>query len=186
MSTRTHALSLKSLAPIRYAIASQNESMYEAVIAEFDADDTDRRDCAKSMIFAAAAPAKEPGCWNYVVEPLAKHLGLDPNYLAIDDWKHYAAWEGYRSVAETMLSPESTKLLGYIESGRPFRGVEIDHDGCLFAWLTNAESTALLSELEKIDAESFANVDLDELHEELVESLKSVVDSGSEMFIGAS
>lgn len=160
--------------------------MYDAVVAEFEAEDTDRRAYAKSMIFAAAPPAKEPGCWNYVVEPLARHLGLDPKYLAIDDWKHYAAWESYRSAAETMLSPEATQLLGYIESGRPFRGAEVDHDGCLFAWLTNAECTALLAELEKIDADVFSDMELDELHEELIESLKTVVDSGAEMFIGAS
>ena len=186
MSTRTYALSLTSLAPIRDAIGSQNAEMYDAVVAEFEADDTDRRNYAKSMIFAAAPPAKEPGCWNYVVAPLAKHLGLEPKYLAIDDWKHYAAWEGYRSAAEAILSPEAIALLGYIESGRPFLGTEIDHDGCLFGWLANAECAALLSELEKIDAESFADVDLDELHEELVESLRSVVDAGAEMFIGAS
>lgn len=186
MSARTYALSLKSLSPIRDAIASQNAVMYSAVVAQFDADDTDRRDYARSMILVAEPPAKEPGCWNYVVEPLAKHLGLDPKYLAIDDWKHYAAWEGYRSAAETTLSAEANKLLGYIESGRPFRGTEINHDGCLFAWLTNAECTALLAELEEIDAEFFADIDLDELHEELIESLRSVVDSGAEMFIGAS
>ena len=186
MSTRTYALSLKSLSPIRDAIASQNAVFYDAVVADFGADDTDRCNYAKSMIYAPTPPAKEPGCWNYVVAPLAKHLDLDPNYLAIDDWKHYAAWEGYRSAAESMLSPDAIKLIGYIESGRPFRGTEIDHDGCLFAWLTNAECTSLLAELEKVDAEIFSDIDLDELHEELLESLRTVVDNGAEMFIGAS
>ena len=186
MSTRTYALSLKSLDPIRDAIASKDENLYKAVIADFDADDTDRQSYARSMIFAETPPAQEPGCWNYIVEPLAKHFGLDPTFLQIDDWKHYAAWEEYRKIAASRISEDALALLRFIESGRPFRGDKIDHDGCLFGWLTNAESAALLAALGRLDGELFADVDLDELHEELIESLQNVVDGGTEMFIGAS
>ena len=184
MSTRTYALSLKSLDPIREAIASQNQTAFDAVVAGYDPDDEDRREYAKSMILIDTPPAKEPGCWNYVVEPLARYFGLQPEYLAIDDWKHYSAWEDYIATAESHISNEAALLLKHIKSGRPFRGTEIDHDGCLFGWLSNAECKALLDALRDLDAAMFG--ELDELHEELVESLTTVVSNDSEMFIGAS
>ena len=184
MSTRTYALSIKSLDPIRNAIASQDQAAFDAVVAEYDADDEDRREYAKSMILIDNPPAKEPGCWNYVVAPLAKHLGLQPDYLAIDDWKHYGAWEDYTATAKSHISDESLSLLEHIKSGRPFRGSEIAHDGCLFGWLANAECKALLDSLRDLDAEAFR--DLDELHEELIDSLQTVVDNDADMFIGAS
>jgi len=184
MSTRTYALSVKSLDPIRDAIASKDQTAFDAVVAEYEPDDEDRRSYARSMILVDTPPTKEPGCWNYVVEPLAKHFGLQPDYLAIDDWKHYGAWEDYIATAKAHVSDEAISLLEHIQSGRPFRGSEIDHDGCLFAWLSNAECKTMLDALHDLDAEAFG--ELDELHEELIDSLQTVVNNDAEMFIGAS
>lgn len=50
--------------------------------------------------------------------------------------------------------------------------------------VSNAECKALLDALRDLDAAMFG--ELDELHEELVESLTTVVSNDSEMFIGAS
>lgn len=186
MSTRSYALSVKSLAPIRDAVASQNQALFDAVVAQYQPDDEDRREYAKSMILIDTPPAKEPGCWNYVVEPLARLLGLQPSYLAIEDWKHYAAWEDYVAAAAPHLSAQAVALLEHIKSGRPFRGTAIKNDGCLFGWLSKLECITLLDALHDLDAEVFAQIDLDELHEQLVESLQSVVDNEAEMFIGAS
>lgn len=184
MSTRSYALSLKSLDPIRDAIASRNQAAFDAVVAEYEPDDEDRREYAKSMILIDTPPAKEPGCWNYVIEPLAKHLGLQPDYLAIDDWKHYGAWADYIATAKSHIPIEAVSLLEHIKSGRPFRGSEIDHDGCLFGWLSNGECKTLLDALRDLDSETFG--ELDELHEELIDSLQAVVDNDAEMFTGAS
>ena len=78
------------------------------------------------------------------------------------------------------------RFLSISNRGRPFRGTGIDYDGCLFGWLSNLECKTLLEALRKLDVETFTEIDLDELHEQLVESLQSVVDNNAEMFIGAS
>ena len=46
----------------------------------------------------------------------------------------------------------------------------------MFAWLTAAEAKSLLDELTAIDAATFD--ELDEFHEELIESLQQTVDRG--------
>ena len=65
-------------------------------------------------------------------------------------------------------------------------GRSVEHDGCLFAWLNNQEVQELLTELSKVDGATLENFDLDELHDELIESLQEVVERDAQMFIGAS
>ena len=181
MSTRTYMIALQSLDPIKNAIGSQDEALLDALLAAVG-DDADFQEYARGMIMNSR-PASEPGCWNYLVEPLAKHFGLSANRLPLDDWKHYYVWEDYRSIAGPLISPTAQTLLQLLESGRPFHGSAIDHDGCMFAWLTPDEASTLLNELSAIDADKFG--DLDEFHEELIESLQQTVKKGHALFLGA-
>jgi hypothetical protein len=181
MSTRTYMISLKSIEPIKAAIGSQDQKLLNALLSGFD-DDEDMESYAKNMIMNSP-PSKEPGCWNYLVEPLANHLGLSPNYLPMDDWKHYHVWEDYRPNINTLVSPAAQKFLLFLEQGRPFIGSEIEHDGCMFAWLSTDEAELLLGELAKIDADDFG--ELAEFHEELLESLQATVDNKCALFLGA-
>lgn len=181
MSSRTYMVSLQSLEPIRRAVGSKDPALLDALL-QAAGEDEDFRSYAEAMIMGSP-PAKEPGCWNYLVEPLAQHFGLSPRRLPLDDWKHYYVWEDYRSTADPLLSEQGKKLLEFMESGRPFAGSSIDHDGCMFAWLTAAEAQSLLDELTAIEAATFG--DLDEFHEELVESLQGTVDRNADLFIGA-
>jgi len=82
-----------------------------------------------------------------------------------------------------LASEQGKKLLEYMESGRPFVGSSIDHDGCMFAWLTAAEVKSLLDELTAIDATPFS--ELDGFHEELVESFQETVERNADLFLGA-
>jgi hypothetical protein len=179
MSARTYLVCLQSLEPIRKAIGSKDRALLDALL---QAVREDRRSDAEGMIMGPP-PAKEPGCWGYLVEPLAQHFGLSPRRLPFDDWKHYYVWGDYRSLADPLLSEQGKKLLEFMDSGRPFVGSSIDHDGSMFAWLTAAEAKSLLDELSAIDAAEFG--ELDEFHEELVGSLQETVDSDADLFVGA-
>lgn len=181
MSTRTYMLSLESLEPVRKAVGSKDRALLDALLQAVG-EDEDFRSYARDMIMSPP-PAKEPGCWNYLVEPLAEHLGLSPRRLPLDDWKHYAVWEDYRALAEPLLSERGKRLLELLDSGRPFVGSGIEHDGCTFAWLTAAEAASLREELSAIDADAFG--ELDEFHEELTESLRETVDRNADLFLGA-
>lgn len=181
MSTRTYMLSLDSLEPIKKAIGSQDRAILDALVQAVGEDD-EFQSYAEGMIMGSP-PANEPGCWNYLVEPLANHFGLSPNPLPLDDWKHYYVWEDYRSTADPFLSDEGKKHLEFLESGRPFVGSSVDHDGCMFAWLTATEAKSLLNELTAIDAGKFG--ELDDFHEELVESLQETVHRSADLFLGA-
>jgi hypothetical protein len=179
MSTRTYMVSLESLEPIRRAIGSKDRALLDALLP---AVDEGFRSAAEGMIMGPP-PAKEPGCWSFLVEPLAQHFGLSPHRLPLEDWKHYYVWEDYRSIVDPHLSGQGKKLLEFMDSGRPFVGTSIDHDGSMFAWLTAAEARSLLDELTAIDAAKVG--DLDEFHEELIESLQETVDRGADLFVGA-
>jgi hypothetical protein len=181
MSTRTYMVSMQSIDPIRKAVGSKDRDLLDTLLQAVG-EDKDLRSYAEDMIMGSP-PAKEPGCWNYLVEPLAEHLGLCPHRLPLDDWKHYYVWGDYRSIAGPLLSEKGKRLLEFMESGRPFVGSSMDHDGCMFAWLTAAEARRLLAELTAMDAETFG--ELDEFHEELVESLQETVDRNAALFIGA-
>ena len=181
MSTRTYMVSIQSLDPIKQAIGSRDEALLDALLTAVG-DDEDFQRYARGMIMESR-PRKEPGCWNYLVEPLAEHFGLTPNRLPLEDWKHYYVWEDYRSLANPLISSSAQTLLQLLESGRPFHGSAIDHDGCMFAWLTPDEASLLLSELSAIDAQKFG--DIDEFHEQLVESLQETVNKRHALFLGA-
>src|SRR5262249_16832443 len=170
---------LKSLQPIRRAIGSKDRALLDALVQALGED---HRSPAEGMIMGPP-PAKEPGCWGRLVEPLAQHFGLSPRRLPLDDWKHNYVWGDYRSIADPHLSAQGKKLLEFMDSGRPFVGSGIDYDGSLFAWLTAAEAKSLLVELTSIDAATLG--DLDEFHEELIESLQETVDRGADLFVGA-
>jgi hypothetical protein len=181
MSTRTYMVSLQSLEPIRKAVGSKDRALLGALLQAVG-ENENLRSYAEGMIMGSP-PAKEPGGWNYLVEPLAQYFGLSPRRLPLDDWKHYYVWADYRSIADPLLSEQGRKLLEFMESGRPFAGSSIDHDGSMFAWLTTAEAQSLLDELIAIDAATFG--DLDEFHEELVAALQETVDRNADLFLGA-
>jgi hypothetical protein len=179
MSTRTYMVSLQSVEPIRRAIGSKDVALLDALL---QAVPEGHRSSAEELIMGPP-PAKEPGCWGSLVEPLAQHLGLSPHRLPLDDWKHFYVWADYRSIVEPQLSEQGKKLLEYMESGRPFLGSLIDSDGSLFAWLTAVEAKSLLDELTALDVDELD--ELDEFHEELIESLQETVDRGADLFVGA-
>jgi hypothetical protein len=179
MSARTYMVSLQSLEPIRRVIGSKDRALLEALLP---AVAEDFRSAAEGMIMGPP-PAKEPGCWGFLVEPLAQHFGLSPRRLPLEDWKHHYVWGDYRSIVDPHLSGQGKKLLEFIDAGRPFVGAGIDYDGSMFAWLTAAETKNLLDELTAIDADELG--ELDEFHEELIESLQGTVDRGADLFVGA-
>ena len=164
--------------------------------AQYDADElgdediqediAERRSWAESMINCKSPPKKEPGCWHYFVEDLAQHLELDPNSeLSVNEgWKHYHSWKPYRKLVKRHISRQSMKCLGHLESGRPLRGKKIDHDGCVFAWLSTPEVEELHESLSKLDS-AVVTEEWADFHETLVESLKVVRDQARELFMGA-
>lgn len=182
MSSRTYMFAVQSLEPIKNAIGSKDPALLDALLDAIG-DNEDFQSYANDMIMKSS-PQKEPGCWNYLVEPLAEHYQLAPERLPLDDWKHYSVWEDYRSIADPIVSAEARRLLQLLESGRAFNGAEINHDGCMFAWLTASEVKALHAELTAIDAGDFG--ELDEFHEELVESLEQAAIADKAVFLGAS
>lgn len=182
MSTRTYMVSLRSLEPIQKAIGSKDQSLLDALTSEVGDDRQEFCDLVKKMIMGPL-PAKEPGCWNYVIEPLAEHFGLAPITLPLDDWEHNYVWEEFRSIADPLISRRARRLLKWLDLGRPFHGTGIDYDGCLFAWLTADETKSLLGDLSIIDADKFG--DLAQFHKELVASLKETVNGKNSLFLGA-
>ncbi len=182
MSARTNVLALQSFGPIRAAIGSRDSSILDGLVANLDENYPEFRDYAKDMIMQAC-PRHEPGCWNYLIEPLANHLGLLVERLPMEDWKHYAIWREYRPVIESQLSTAVHPLLEWLENGRALLGSGIKPDGCTFAWLSTAEAALLLNELSPVNTDEFD--DLADFHQELVDSLRYVVEHDMELFLSA-
>ena len=182
MSSRTYALAIKSLQPIRAAIGSRDSSILDGLVSSLDENYPEFRDYAKDMIMQAC-PRYEPGCWNYLIEPLANHLGLLVERLSMEDWKHHALWREYRPLIESLLSTTVQPLLEWLENGRALLGSGVKQDGCTFAWLSTAEAALLLGELSSVDTNEFG--DLADFHEELVDALQHVVRHDMDLFLGA-
>ncbi|HEY7152407.1 MAG TPA: hypothetical protein VH575_00465 [Gemmataceae bacterium] len=191
MSTRTHFVSITSIDPIREAVASNDDALVDAVMTQYtnqlrkeydDEEEIDNdeleefREYVESMILCPSPPEKEPGCWNYVIELLAKHFKLKPDDKLPfnDDWKHYHVWEAYRALVAAHITPESDKSLKYLENGRPLKGSRIDHDGCVFGWLAPDEVKELYRSLSQLDKAVITDEDLLEFHDGLVKSLKII------------
>lgn len=202
MSTRVHITAITSIEPIRDAVASGDDALVEAIMAQLESDvrgeesDEDEQDdeedegyrgFVKSMIKCRKPPREEPGCWNYVIAALASHLNLalDDDLPINDDWKHYHVWEPYRAAVAGHVTPQAAQSLKHLEEGRPLRGSRIDHDGCVFGWLAPDEVKELHRSLSSLDAGLFEDDDLAEFHEGLVESLKAIADRNATLFLAA-
>ena len=182
MSSRTYMLAVESIEPIRQAIGSADQAILDGIAANLDREKPHHLEYAQSMIMSAR-PKKEPGCWNYLVKPLAQHLGLAVEQLPMDDWKHYAVWEEYRKIVDPQVSAEALDLLKMLAGGRPFQGTTINHDGCVFAWLSTAEAAQLLDALAPVEIDE--DDDLADFHRELTSSLQFVVTNKMDLFAGA-
>lgn len=200
MSTRTYFFSITSIEPIRGAVGANDDSLLEAVMRhhadqlrerygddEEVEEDEEIRGYAESMIKCATPPEEEPGCWNYVIELLARHFRLAPDAdLPFNEgWKHYHVWALYRAAVAGHVTPESERSLEYLESGRPLKGSRVDHDGSVFGWLTPQEVGELYRSLSQLDGASIADEDLAEFHEALVESLKTIRNRNAALLMAA-
>ena len=201
MSTRTHFVAIASIDPIRDAVASGDGALAEAIMtryvnglrAEYGGDEDveeeadEFREYVTSMIMCRSAPRTEPGCWNYVIKLLAEHFNLSPDRdLPFNEgWKHYHVWKPYRGMVARHVTPASNKSLEYLENGRPLKGAEIDHDGCVFAWLAPDEVRELHQSLSKLEPAVITDEDLADFHDGLVESLKIIGDRNAVLFMAA-
>ncbi|HUG69506.1 MAG TPA: hypothetical protein VMM76_17275 [Pirellulaceae bacterium] len=201
MSTRDYFFSITSIEPIRAVVGSRDETLVNALIetyaSQYDPatlededvqdDIEERRSWADSMINCERVPKKEPGCWNYFVEDIARHLGLEPdsNLPFNEGWKHNCSWQPYRNIVKRHVTRQSGRSLAHLEDGRPLRGKRIDYDGCLFGWLTADEVKELHQSLSQLHDALIANTDFVDFHETLVESLKIVSSDSRDLFMGA-
>ncbi|WP_145358143.1 hypothetical protein [Alienimonas californiensis] len=162
MSIRTSLALVDSLAPVRAAVACGDRALCEAVVArharEFRGGDEDEefREWAEGMLLCDSPPDAEPGAWNYVIEVLAVHFGLgwDDDTDFNEGWKHNHVWADYRSVLESHIPEAADRLLARLEEGRPLRGRQIEHDGCLFSFLTPEEAAELHAAFAAVDADA--------------------------------
>jgi hypothetical protein len=199
MSTRTHFYSITSIEPLRASVASQDRSIADAAREQYKAEQ--RKEYGKngideeslekfqgyvdSMVMCSSPPKKEPGCWNYVMQQLTRHYGLEPedSYSFNEGWKHYQAWVWFRKLVGKQLSDASLLSLGYLENGRPLKGMSVEHDGCVFAWLTPEEVAELHQALSAL--EPVADEDMQEFQETLVETLGEIRESGKALLMVA-
>jgi hypothetical protein len=77
-------------------------------------------------------------------------------------------------------------LLSYFENGRALRGTKIDDDGCLFAWLSAEETKELHRNLKAVPPEKTTNDELQDFHQELIESFEDAASRGADVFFAAS
>ncbi|GAA4431229.1 hypothetical protein [Bremerella cremea] len=207
MSTRTFVLSVPSLDPIREAIASGDQQLVDALVEvtrleleeeygeepdedeqeEIDEQLEEARESLQEMILCETPPDKEPGEWNYLVTAMIDHLKLEKfwKYPINEDWKHYYIWDPYRAEVEEQIADDAQKLLQYLDEGRPLRGKAIEHDGCVFAWLSLAEVETLLAALEPVDPSKFSDEFFPDFHEQLLGTLRGISKRKHELFLKA-
>ena len=199
MSTRDYFCSIASIDPIRDAVASGDDALVEAVISlrtqarmeEFGEESQEDAACfrniAESMIKCDSPPALEPGCWNYVFEYIARHQMRRPdkNLPFNEGWKHYECWKPYRKLVASHVPPQSMTILEHLEHGRPLCGRKVDHDGCVFAWLTPDEVKELTESLACLPDSVIADPDLADFHSALVESLRLITSESSTLLLSA-
>lgn len=204
MSTRTYFRAIRSIEPIREVVASGDDTLVNKLVvayaAQFDEDEREDepdedddpvqefRCQAESMITCASAPKEEPGCWNYVIDLLSEHFDLIPTEISLsfnEGWKHYHVWNPYRDIVAKHVSAQSNASLRHLQDGRPLRGKDIDHDGCIFAWLAADEVTELHTSLSHLDLSLLKDDEWRDFHRTLVESLGMISSKSCALFMAA-
>ncbi len=207
MSTRTRFIGLTAIEPLLAVVGSGNEALAsrltkanqkEVEEAWGDVDDLDEDDQEEmqeeidefstyvtEMFLGETESGLEPGAWCYLFKVLIDELKLElPGNLPINKgYKHFYAWGPYADMVATGLTRGSTASLRHIENGRPVKGPGLEADGCLFAWLTPAEITELYQSLAKLDQAAITNCDLQEFHDDLVNSLKVLSEKQAALFV---
>lgn len=195
MSTRDSLIAIRSIQQIQQVVGSKDQSLFD-LIQQATEDDLKRDFGAPDqleggdlevfeeqletantelnrMIMDAKPPAAEPGYWIFIIQRLIKlkDLAVPLNFTFNKGYKHWYAWEPYREAIVDRLTKPALEALQHLEKGRPLRGKKIDHDGCLFAWLTQPEIADLYDSLAKISASNVGNADLEEFHQDVVDAL---------------
>lgn len=209
MSTRDFMIAIKSIQPIREIVGSKDQALFDELLEsakseieeefgpedELDEDDQEEYDEQldetkaelNQLIMADGSIKTEPGSWIYLIKRIIEIRDLatvsDFNFNA--GYKHYYAWEPYRELVQKRISPEANEALQFLEHGRPLRGKKIDHDGSLFAWLTNQEAASLHDSLSQINWPELGDEELEDFHNDLVEALGIVVEEKSDLLLGA-
>ena len=183
MSARTSIYALKSIDPIRHAVASGDEKLVATLSDMYGehAVDDDFTDYAREMIMCSTVPEVERGEWSDVISFLIQHFNLSVgDSLPFNcDWMHYMSWPPYREVVGDAITPASVLSLQRLDGGRPLRGQSITHNGTFVAWLSLQEAAELYDSLLQLDDDVVENLDdLDEFHETLVESLQLISSQG--------
>ncbi|MBM4077322.1 MAG: hypothetical protein FJ267_16955 [Planctomycetes bacterium] len=196
-----------SVEAIRSVVSSKDQSLYDQLLKstlddiekelgpqdELEGDDlgefNEQLDETKfeldQMLIKPTAPVAEPGCWIFLIKQIiqVKKLEINVSLSFNKGYKHFYAWEPYRKSIGSRLSREALESLQYLEDGRPLCGKSISGDGCLFAWLTHSEISALYESLATITTNDVGNPDLNEFHQDLVDSLDVLNGKGCDMIL---
>ena len=95
-------------------------------------------------------------------------------------------WREYHGSVADWLPDGPRALLGHLANGRPLKAQGLNHDGCMFGWLTAPEVSQLLTSLRGL-AQSHPVVESEEFvynfHADLLKSLAAC--EGRCLLIGA-
>ncbi len=194
MSMRDHFYSVTSIEPIRACIASGNMDAVIEIVRQYrqdsdlDIDDElEFRHNVESMLMCDRPPRKEPGCWYHLLPYLATHFELSPaNDLPINEgWKHSHVWPPYRKLVRRHVSRVSRKLLAHLDVGRALQGKGIQYDGSVFSWLAENEVRDVHESLLQLDSTVITIPELNDFHQDLVESLGIIASQSRDLFAGA-
>ena len=97
-------------------------------------------------------------------------------------YKHTSCWPPYIKQVSGQVSEVAIALLTYLNVGRPLRGQRLESDWGFYSWLSTSEMRQLHEELSQVSIDG----DLDEFHDDLIVSLRMLLDNGSEMFLACS
>jgi hypothetical protein len=123
----------------------------------------------------------EDGSWVHHFDAIGQQqeLFLEPE-LPFSEYGH-GAWSIYIEHVEEAVGKKATKLLTYLEQGRPMKASSIECDGSAYAWLTNKEIQLLHEALEQIEV----GEDFQGFHDELQASLAQCVKTKCDLYMGS-
>lgn len=202
MSTRDFMIAVKSVQAIRDVVASGDEAVFKLMLKattkhlkeEYEDEELDEQllnaeKDLRQMVLTEPPLAREPGCWIYFIERLveSKRWAVKVDLDDFDQgYKHYYAWEPYQKLVQERLTASALQSLDHLRQGRPLRGQKVDHDSCLFAWLTHPEIAGLHDSLTLIATKDVGHADLEEFHQNLVIALARLKAKKCDLVLGAS
>jgi hypothetical protein len=192
MSMRTYLSAIASIEELRSIVGCKDRELEKHLIensfgkVNLKKMDSSTREAYKETCEAIRSMIDgtvevEEGSWVHHFDAIGQERDLFLEIgLPFSEYNH-GVWRVYIEHVMGAVGKRATKLLTYLDLGRPMKASSIECDGSAYAWLNNKEIQLLHKDLEQIEVDE----GFQRFHNEFLDSLALCCKNKCDLYMGS-